>query len=65
MIVGSDSESTEHEKDRPEFNIESDELMVEIDDFVLLFEDCVVLVVVKFQIWNAVTFQIKLLILIF
>ena len=39
MIVGSDSESTGPEKDRPEVIIESEELMVEIDDFVLLFVD--------------------------
>ena len=36
MIVGSDSESTGPEKNRPEV-IESEELMVEIDDIVLLF----------------------------
>ena len=39
MIVGSDSEKTGSEKDRPEIIIESEELMVEIDDVVLLFED--------------------------
>ena len=39
MILGSDSESTDPEKDRPEVIIESEELMVEIDDFVLLFVD--------------------------
>ena len=39
MIVGSDSESTGPEKDRPEVIIESEELMVEIDDILLLFED--------------------------
>ena len=35
-IVGSDSEATGPENDRPDVIIESEELMVEIDDFVLL-----------------------------
>ena len=39
MIVGSDSNATGPEKDRPEVIIESEELMVEIDYIVLLFED--------------------------
>ena len=39
MIVGSDSEATGPEKDLPEGIIESEELMVEIDDILLLFED--------------------------
>ncbi len=37
--VGSDSGATGPEKDRPEVIIESEELMVEIDYIVLLFED--------------------------
>jgi len=39
IIVGSDSEATGPEKDRPEVIIDSEEQMVEIDDIVLLFED--------------------------
>ncbi len=39
MIVGSDFEATGPEKDRPEVIIESEELMVEIDVILLLFED--------------------------
>ena len=39
MIVESDSESTAPEKDLPEVIIESEELMVEIDDIVVLFDD--------------------------
>ena len=39
MIVGSDSEATGPEKDRPDVIIESEELMVEIDNIVLLFDD--------------------------
>ena len=39
MIVGLDSEATGPEKDRPEVIIESEELMVEIDYIVLLFDD--------------------------
>ena len=39
MIVGSDCEATGPEKDRQEVILESEELMVEIDDNVLLFED--------------------------
>ncbi len=35
MIVGSDSEATGSEKDWPEVIIESEALMVEIDDIVL------------------------------
>ena len=39
MIVESDSESTGPEKDQTAVIIESEELMVEIDVIVLLFED--------------------------
>ena len=39
MFVGSDSEATGPEKDRPEVIIESEELMVEIDYVLLHIED--------------------------
>ena len=38
MILGSDSEATGPEKDGSEVIIESEELMLEIDDILLLFE---------------------------
>ena len=39
MIVGSDYDVTGPKKDRLDVIIDSEELMVEIDDIVLLFED--------------------------